>query len=75
MKKSLAILLAMVLAMSMASFAMAEEPLTFEFLTRYFNEGDGNMNYNEGNPVTEYLEEKTGIRIHFTNLPATDAET
>ena len=75
MKKSLAILLAMVLAMSMASFAMAEEPLTFEFLMTYLAVGDGNMNYNEGNPVTEYLEEKTGIRVTFTQLPATDAET
>ena len=75
MKKSLAILLAMVLAMSMASFAMAEEPLAFEFLMTYLAVGDGNMNYNEGNPVTEYLEEKTGIRVTFTQLPATDAET
>ncbi len=75
MKKLLPILLALVLVLSAAPVAMAEEGLSYEFLMSHLNIGDGNMNYNEGNPVTEYLEELTGVHINFTQLPATDEIT
>lgn len=75
MKKLLPILLALVLILSAAPIASAEESPTFEFVTRYIATGDGNMNYNEGNPVTKYLEDLTGVHINFTMLPATDDMT
>ena len=74
MKKVLCVALALVLALGMMSAVRAEgeEKLTFDILTRYHHEGNGNMNYNEGNPVSEWMEEKTGIHINWTQLPATD---
>ena len=75
MKKVLCIAMALVLALGMLSFVQADEgeKLSFDILTRYHSEGNGNMNYNEGNPMSDYMEEKTGIHINWTQLPATDA--
>ena len=74
MKKSVCLLLALLMALSLALPVLAEdEKPTFEILTRYISEGNGNMNANEGNPVSDFMEEKTGVHINWTMLPATDA--
>lgn len=77
MKKWLLVVLSLALALAGAPGALAEqeEPLEFTLLHRYISEGNGNMDYNEGNPVTEYMEEMTGIHINWQYLPATDALT
>ena len=77
MKKWLLVVLCLALALAGAPGALAgqEEPLEFTLLQRYISEGNGNMDYNEGNPVTEYMEEMTGVHINWQYLPATDALT
>ena len=75
MKKVFCTMLALMLALSLMLPAAIgeEEKLSFDILTRYISEGNGNMNSNTGNPVSDYMEEKTGIHINWTMLPATDA--
>ena len=61
MKKLLSMLLALVMLMSMMSFATAEEPLTITvMLPDFYTDVDFVV---EGNPVLEAIEEATGVRL------------
>ena len=64
MKKILCLALAMIMALSMMSFASAEEPMTItvmlpDFYTDYDFQKDDN-------PVLKFIEEQTGVKLEIT---------
>ena len=64
MKKLVSLLLALVMVLSMASFAAAEEPFVISVLIPDMNalvEAD----VSENNPVLKAIEEKTGVRLQI----------
>ncbi len=61
MKKFLSLLLAVMMLMSMMSFAVAEEPFVLTVMLPDFYTDKGFEV--ENNPVLDYIEEKTGVRL------------
>jgi len=65
MKKLVSLFLALVMALSMMSFAVAEEPFVLTVLLPdmdALNEAD----VSENNPILKAIEEKTGVRLQIT---------
>lgn len=61
MKKILSLVLALMMALSMLSFAVAEEPLTISvMLPDFYTDVDF---VTEGNPILDYIQEQTGVKL------------
>ncbi len=64
MKKLVSVFLALLMVLGMMSFAAAEEPLV---VTVLLNEFEMEVDFvAENNPVLDYIEEKTGVRLQIT---------
>jgi len=67
MKKLVSIVLVLVLALSMASFASAEkEEITLNVMLPDFNSDKDWVTLEDGNPVLQYIYEQTGVKLNIT---------